>query len=114
MDSVVDVRECMWCHEPYRLSDGRYKYCSDECAEKAALAYQKKISASTSGKNKRRTERSRKLDDDAFLAIEWKKFCEKYRRNHALSVDKKNLEISGAANKFRRLEITSRKLFYRF
>ena len=38
MDSVVDVRECEWCHEPYHLSDGRYKYYSDECAEKAKLA----------------------------------------------------------------------------
>ena len=38
MDSVVKVRECQWCHEPYYLSDGRYKYCSDECAEKARLA----------------------------------------------------------------------------
>ena len=38
MDSVVDVRECKWCHKPYRLHDGRYKYCSDECAEAARLA----------------------------------------------------------------------------
>lgn len=38
MDSVVDVRECRWCHKPYRLHDGRYKYCSDECAEAARLA----------------------------------------------------------------------------
>lgn len=41
MESVVAVRECMWCHEPYYLSDGRYKYCSDECAEKARLARRK-------------------------------------------------------------------------
>ena len=39
MESVVDMRECMWCHEPYHLSDGRYKYCSDECAEKARIAH---------------------------------------------------------------------------
>ena len=38
MDSVVEVRKCMWCHKPYYLSDGRYRYCSDECAEKARLA----------------------------------------------------------------------------
>ena len=38
MDSVVEVRECLWCHKPYYLHDGRYRYCSDECAEKARLA----------------------------------------------------------------------------
>ena len=38
MDSVVEVRKCMWCHKPYYLHDGRYRYCSDECAEKARLA----------------------------------------------------------------------------
>ena len=83
MDSVVDVRECLWCHEPYRLSDGRYKYCSDECAEKAARAYQKKMVRARRKKSRaRRAEKIRKLDDDAFLAIEWQKFCEKYRRKY--------------------------------
>ena len=44
MYSVVKVRECRWCHEPYYLSDGRYKYCSDECAEAADRArYGKKF-----------------------------------------------------------------------
>ena len=38
MYSVVKVRECAWCHEPYYLHDGRYKYCSEECLEKARIA----------------------------------------------------------------------------
>ena len=42
MESVVKVRECQWCHNPYYLSDGRYKYCSDECAEAAQIARCKK------------------------------------------------------------------------
>lgn len=38
MDYVVKVRQCEWCHEPFHLHDGRYRYCSDECAEAARLA----------------------------------------------------------------------------
>ena len=38
MDSVVKARECQWCHKAYYLSDGRYKYCSDECAAAAQRA----------------------------------------------------------------------------
>ena len=52
MDSVVKVRECQWCHEPFYLSDGRYKYCSDECAEKSLRAQCKK--------NRRKTEETSK------------------------------------------------------
>lgn len=29
------MRICANCHEPFRLSDGRYKYCSDECYKEA-------------------------------------------------------------------------------
>lgn len=32
------MKICKWCHEPFQLADGRYKYCSDECAEESHRA----------------------------------------------------------------------------
>ncbi|MBQ3336515.1 MAG: hypothetical protein IJG80_03840 [Selenomonadaceae bacterium] len=66
MDSVVKVRECQWCHEPYYLSDGRYKYCSDECAEKARFAKEnrrklKNTPRQSFKKKKRRSKRLKRL-----------------------------------------------------
>ena len=29
------IRKCKNCGAPFRLSDGRYKYCSDECSIEA-------------------------------------------------------------------------------
>lgn len=66
MDSVVKVRECAWCHEPFHLHDGRYRYCSDECAEKARLARGEGILCGT---YETRSERERKK----ILADYWRR-----------------------------------------
>ena len=39
MKSVTKARTCQWCGAVYYLSDGRRKYCCDECAI-AAHQYQ--------------------------------------------------------------------------
>ena len=57
MYSVVKVRQCQWCHNPYYLSDGRYKYCSDECAEKARLARCEKNDCDSGNDKRRKWER---------------------------------------------------------
>lgn len=77
MDSVVDVRECQWCHKPYRLHDGRYRYCCDECAEKARLAQLAQYKSKSLRVRYKR--KSREEDDDIYLAQEWERFYKSWR-----------------------------------
>ena len=78
MESVVKVRQCQWYHEPYYLSDGRYKYCSDECAEEAQRAHcRKKIRKKTHRKS---CSPFSKKADDIYLEKAWLRFVEKYKK----------------------------------
>ena len=76
MLSVVKPRVCPLCGEIYYLSDGRYKYCSDECAAKAQL---KRHGGTVAKRHEIRRERERQQ----FLDDYWRRyaeFCKNQRR----------------------------------
>ncbi len=76
MLSVVKPRVCPLCGEIYYLSDERYKYCSDECAEKAQLK-RRGVTAL------KRYEIRCKIERQQFLDDYWRRyaeFCKSQRR----------------------------------
>lgn len=80
MLSVVKPRVCPLCGEKFYLSDGRYKYCSDECAEKAQL---KRRGGTVFKRVAKRHETRRELERQQFLDDYWRRyaeFCKNQRR----------------------------------